>query len=189
MSQQDVVTTAKVLIVPGLYGSGPEHWQSEWEKVQPEFRRVEQVEWNGPSCDDWVRVLDAAILAEDDKVILVGHSLGSVTIAHWAFRYGRRIVGALLVAPSDTEAASFPAGTSGFAPIPTGRLPFPSIVVASTEDPYMSFERSKTLAEAWGSEFISIGAKGHISASDGFGPWPDGLRYIAELEKRTHFIA
>lgn len=184
MSIQKNVAYAKVLIVPGLYGSGPEHWQSQWEKQHPEFSRVEQVEWNAPSCDDWMSVLDTAIRRENDNVILVGHSLGSVTIAHWAFHYDRKIVGALLVAPSDTEAPTFPAGTTGFSPIPTRRLPFPSTVVASNEDPYISFARITGLAEAWGSKVVSLGEKGHISTADGFGSWPEGLRYITELQSR-----
>jgi uncharacterized protein len=175
----------KILIVPGLYGSDAEHWQTQWENRHPEFSRVGQADWNTPVCDDWVESLDAAVWNENDNVILVGHSLGSVMIVHWASRYGRRIVGALLVAPSDTETSSFPKGTAGFSPIPTCRLPFPSIVVASTDDPYISNERVTALADGWGSNLVSLGPHGHISVSDGFGPWPDGIQYIAELQTRT----
>jgi hypothetical protein len=125
--------------------------------------------------------LDAAVRSNNDNVILVGHSLGSVTIAHWAFHYGRKIVGALLVAPSDTEAPRFPEGTTGFKPLPTRRLPFSSILIASTDDPFLSFERARELAEMWGSKLVSIGAKGHINVASGFGTWPEGLQYIREL--------
>jgi uncharacterized protein len=177
-----VSQSSKILIVPGLYGSGPEHWQTQWENHHPAFSRVEQANWNTPDCDDWVGSLDAAVRNENDNVILVGHSLGSVMIVHWASRYGRKIVGALLVAPSDTEASGFPKGTTGFSPIPTCRLPFPSIVVASTDDPYISIERVTTLAETWGSDVVSLGPCGHISVADGFGPWPDGIRYIAAIQ-------
>jgi predicted alpha/beta hydrolase family esterase len=181
MSTQTVIPSAQILIVPGLYGSGPDHWQSQWEKQHPEFSRVEQDDWNTPVCHDWVASLDAAIREAEDNVILVGHSLGSVTIAHWACHYGRKIVGALIVAPSDTDATTFPEGTSGFAPIPTCRFPFPSTVIASTEDPYMAVERVTRFSEAWGSNFISIGPHGHISTADGFGPWPEGLQYITDM--------
>ncbi len=173
---------AKILIVPGLYGSGPDHWQTQWEKQHPEFSRVEQVSWSTPFCDDWVGSLDAAVRNENDNVILVGHSLGSVLIVHWASRYGRRIVGALLVAPSDTEALTFPKGATGFAPIPTCLLPFPSIVVASTDDPYISLERVTALAGGWGSTLVSLGPRGHISVADGFGPWQEGVQYITNLQ-------
>jgi len=179
---------AKVLIVPGLYGSGPEHWQSQWEMQHPEFSRVEQLDWDTPHCQDWIATLDAAIRNESDNVILVGHSLGSIAIAHWGHHYGRRIAGALLVAPSDTEAETFPKGTTGFRPVPTGRLPFPSTVVASTEDPYISFERVTELAKAWGSNLVRLGAHGHISTADGFGPWPEGINYITDLQNASQTI-
>jgi uncharacterized protein len=182
MSTQTSALPAKVLIIPGLYGSGPEHWQSQWERQHPEFIRVEQKDWNTPVCDDWIAMMDAAIRQAGDDVILVGHSLGSVAIAHWACRFGRKIAGAVLVAPSDTEALTFPAGVTGFAPIPTGRFPFSSTVIASTEDPYMDLERVTRLAEAWGSDFVALGSHGHISTADGFGPWPEGLQYIAAMQ-------
>jgi hypothetical protein len=151
----------------------------------PEFSRVEQVDWNTPDCRDWISTLDAAIHRENDNVILVGHSLGSVTIAHWALHYRRKIAGALMVAPSDPEVDTFPAGTTGFSPIPTSRLPFPGTVIASTNDPYISFQRVTRLAEAWGSNLVSIGACGHISVANGFGPWPEGLQYIAALQNAS----
>jgi predicted alpha/beta hydrolase family esterase len=182
MSTQFPSSPARVLIVPGLYGSGPDHWQSQWEKQHRQFSRVHQKNWDTPSCHDWVTSLDAAIRSENDNVILVGHSLGSITIVHWAHQFGREIVGALLVAPSDTEAATFPEGTTGFAPIPTCRLSFPSIFIASTEDPYISFERVTELSSAWGSDLVTLGAHGHISTADGFGPWPEGIQYITQLQ-------
>lgn len=185
MSSQAPFTRSKVLIVPGLYGSGPEHWQSQWEKNNPEFRRVEQRDWDTPVCSDWISSLDAAIRVANDDVILVGHSLGSIVIAHWAAHCGRKIAGALLVAPSDTEAVSFPKGTTGFSPIPIIRLPFPSIVVASTNDPYITYERVQSLSATWGSKLMTLGACGHISTGDGFGPWVEGLQYIAELQAET----
>jgi len=171
-----------VLIVLGLYGSGPEHWQSQWEKTSSEFSRVHQQDWDTPICEEWLRSLDNTIRQWNDHVVLVGHSLGSVTIAHWAARFGRKIVGALLVAPSDTEAATFPQGTTGFAPIPKVAFPFPSIVIGSTDDPYITVERVEELSAAWRSRLIMLGEFGHISTADGFGPWPEGLQYVADLK-------
>ena len=183
MQTQTAASVAEVPILPGLHGSRPDRWQSHWERQHKEFIRVEQADWATPSCDDWTDALDAAIRKENDKVILVGHSLGSVTSAHWAFRYGRAIAGALVVAPSDAEAATFPQGTTGFAPIPLCRFPFPRILVVSTEDPYISFERNRELAAAWGSKLIAIGSRGHIGTAEGFGPWPQGLTYLTCLRR------
>ena len=169
----------KILILPGLHDSGPTHWQSQWQQQHPEFTRVVQRDYQAPDRADWVATLDQAIRAHGDNVILVAHSLGCITVAHWAEHSGRSVAGALLVAPADTERAGFPADATGFAPIPQYWFPFPSIVVASDNDPYISAERSEALASAWGSRFVSLGDAGHISA--GYGAWPEGLAYLREL--------
>jgi predicted alpha/beta hydrolase family esterase len=46
----------------------------------------------------------------------------------------------------------------------------------------MALERVTRLSERWGSNFIGVGPQGHISTADGFGPWPEGLQYIAEMQ-------
>ena len=172
---------AKVLIVPGLYNSSPQHWQRIWAAHQPTFRVIEQQDWNTPSCDDWTATVDAAVREESRPVVLVGHSMGCMTIIQWALRYPRPLAGALLVAPSDTEADSFPIGTRGFAPIPLERLPFPSIVIASSNDKFVSLARAQHFATSWGSSFVNLGPQGHITAADGFGAWPEGSTYLEQL--------
>ncbi|WP_210464946.1 RBBP9/YdeN family alpha/beta hydrolase [Rufibacter roseolus] len=173
---------ATILIVPGLGNSGELHWQSLWEK-QFNFPRVQQLDWETPDCADWVETLEAAVKQHNpENLILVAHSLACVTIAFWAAKYNRRIKGALLVAPSDTEAASFPEGTSGFRPIPLLKLPFPSVVVASDNDPYMELVRAEYLSKQWGSSFLNIGAAGHINVAAGFGEWPQGLALLQQLD-------
>jgi uncharacterized protein len=173
---------APVLILPGLYNSGPDHWQSRWESVQPEFRRVMQDDWERPRCADWVARLETAILAAPDAV-LVAHSSSCALVAHWAGTGSGCVRGALLVAPSDTEAASYPAGPTGFDPMPLHRLPFPSIVVASTDDQYVTLERARAFAEAWGSRLVTVGDAGHINGQSGLGDWPAGFALLQELRR------
>jgi hypothetical protein len=169
------------LIVPGLFNSGPDHWQSVWERHHPEYRRVAQRDWEHPHRADWVATLDEAVGAAPTPVVLVAHSLGCVAVAHWAARQRHRVAGALLVAPPDVEAAAAPRVVRDFAPIPLAPLPFRSIVVASTDDPYAGFTRAEAWAAAWGSRFVSAGAAGHINSDAGYGPWPAGERLLAEL--------
>lgn len=172
-----------VLILPGLYNSGPDHWQSRWESAHPEFGRVMQDDWERPRCVDWIARLEAAILATPDAV-LVAHSSSCALVAHWAGTGGAgRVRGALLVAPSDTEATSYPAGPTGFAPMPLGRLPFPSVVVASTDDPYVTLERARTFAASWGSRLVTLGDAGHINGQSGLGDWPAGFALLQELRR------
>ncbi|HEY7347535.1 MAG TPA: alpha/beta hydrolase [Ktedonobacterales bacterium] len=170
-----------VLIVPGYGNSGPEHWQSLWECAHPEYRRVLQRDWERPERDAWVCALDAAVAQAEYPVALVAHSLGCLVVAHWAAQHEGAIRGALLVAPPDAEDPDFAADSGGFAPVPLGALPFPSIVVASTNDPYVSLERAGYFARAWGSLCVSIGPGGHINSAAGFGPWPFGEELLAEL--------
>ena len=171
-----------ILIIPGLGNSGPQHWQSLWEK-QFGFTRVEQQDWETPVCADWITTLQTYVNRYDPKdVILVGHSLACATIAYWAKEYNVAIKGALLVAPSDTEAESYPAGTTGFAPVPLIRLPFKSITVMSTNDFYVTPQRAQLFADAWGSKLVSIGDASHINAASGLGTWEAGLELLRELD-------
>ena len=169
-----------VLMVPGLWDSGPEHWQSRWEADEPTWCRVQQENWDRPRCPEWVQTLDEAVQSAGVPVVIAAHSLGCVAVGHWA-RRGRRIQGALLVAPADVEAPSCPDGPEGFAPIPLAPLPFPSIVVASSDDPYVSLPRARFFADAWGSAFVEMGPLGHINAESGIGRWEKGRRLLSSL--------
>jgi len=116
-------------------------------------------------------------------VILVGHSLAGATIAGWAEEYKRNIKAALLVAPADTEAPDFPPVTTGFTPMPLQKLSFPSVVVASTNDEYVTLTRAQYFANCWGSKFITIGAAGHINSDSGLKDWPPGLQLLQQLDQ------
>lgn len=171
----------KVLMLPGYDNSGPQHWQTLWERAHPEYVRVQQRSWTEPICDHWVAALDAAIVTANQAVVLVGHSLGALTIAHHARRYARAVRGALLVATPNVDDPAFPPIVKGFRPIPRALLPFPSIVVASADDWCMDPETARELAAGWGSRFVLLEKAGHINADAGFGPWPEGERLLAEL--------
>jgi len=173
-------STATILIHPGLGNSGEGHWQTLWQQ-QYGFQRVEQRDWDTPSCSEWIETLDRAVMHYKNDVVVVGHSLACCTIARWSERYNRMIKGALLVAPSDTEVDSYPPGTSGFMPMPLNRLPFPTITISSSNDFYVTPARARQFASAWGSTLIDIGEAGHINPASGFGPWEEGLKYLADL--------
>ncbi|MDQ2747386.1 MAG: alpha/beta hydrolase [Acidobacteriota bacterium] len=172
------------LIVPGINNSSPQHWQSLWEAQFPDqFRRVEQSNWDTPICADWIETIEAEVQKESpENVILVAHSLGCIAIAQWAKRFGTRIKGAFLAAPCDCEAGSFTFETKGFTPIPLEKLPFKSLVAASTNDEYISLERAEQFAAAWGSGLVNVGAKGHLNAGAGFGEWDEGLEILKKLD-------
>ena len=173
---------APVLILPGLSNSGPDHWQSRWEAAHG-FQRVVQDEWETPKCVDWITRLDQAVRATPDAV-LVAHSSACALVAHWvASGRSARVHGALLVAPSDPEAPSYPSGPTGFAPMPLVRLPFATIVVASRDDVYVTLARAQAFARAWGSRLVDVGNAGHVNSQSGLGAWPTGLALLQELRR------
>jgi predicted alpha/beta hydrolase family esterase len=147
------VRSPPILIIPGWTNSGPQHWQTLWERAHPEYRRVQQRDWETPARVDWITTLDGAIRATPSPPILVAHSLGCIAIAHWAAAHGHggagRVLAALLVAPADVEAPTAREAVHGFRPVPLAPLPFSSVVVASRTDQYLSYERATELARAW----------------------------------------
>ena len=168
----------RILIVPGWRNSGPGHWQSLWAEQLPEARRLEQDDWLVPHRQEWVGKLEQAVLAEDSPVVIVAHSLGCITAVHLGERAAARVRGALLEAPADPERR---AQLSDFAPVPYGRLPYRSVLVASSNDPFCPIRRAGAYARAWGSELVRLQDAGHINVESGFGAWPLGLALLQSL--------
>jgi len=170
------------LIIPGLNGSGPGHWQSWWLAEDGDAILVEQDDWRNPRPGAWQSRLADAIAAAPGAT-LIAHSLGCALVAQLARIWPEApIGGALLVAPADVEDGRWAtAELAAFGPLPVRAFPFKSTLVASRNDPYMAFDRSAQLARAWGSTFVDLGASGHINAESGFGPWPRGLDLAARL--------
>jgi len=176
--------TPTLVIVPGLGDSGPEHWNTLWtEKFGA--ARVRQDDPEVPTPQGWVARLADVIRETPGDLILVGHSAGVLTIVHWARLYGEheRVRGALLVSPTDAGQADMgqlaPA-VQTMAPVPLQPLPFPALVVASENDPYVTFEQAQAFAEAWEAEFVTAGKAGHINVDSGHGDWPEGEVLLAE---------
>lgn len=174
-----------VLTVPGLGSSGPSHWQSLWEDTLPDTQRVELGMWNRPHRNAWVTKLDQAIRTTRAPVVLVAHSLGCLAVAWWAALspqpYGWPVAGALLVAPADVDRADVHPDIAAFKPSPRQLLPFPSILVASTDDPWIEIEKARSLAAQWGSHFVDAGAQGHLNAASGIGSWIEGQDLLERL--------
>jgi len=171
-----------ILILPGYADSGPDHWQSHWERADRACRRVVQDDWLQPRLDDWLATLDRYIRDCPSPPVLAAHSLSCSLVAHWAKSARGPVKGALLVAPADVDSpAHTPDDVRSFSPIPLVRLPFPSIVVASTDDPFVVLARAAALAHAWGSRLVTLPDAAHINADAGYGPWPEGRQLLAHL--------
>lgn len=175
-----------VLLLPGWLNSGDAHWQSRWEALHG-HQRVEQDDWLWPRRGDWMARLDEALSETPQPVLLVAHSLGCQLVAAWAAHsaHVERVAGALLVAPPDTEREDMPPNLFNWRPIVRQRLPFASLAVISSDDPYCAFPRATQMADDWGAPVIDIGPRGHINDESGLGDWPDGLALLQRLQARA----
>lgn len=166
--------TVQYVILPGITGSGVEHWQTKWEESDRAMRRFAPGDWDQPVLEDWVESLEKAVAEAQEPVVLVAHSLACLLVAHWAAITQYKVAGAFLVSVPDPNAAAFPAAARSFRSFPTAPLPFPSLIVSATDDPFGSVEYRLQLAEAWGSKVVLVGEVGHINSKSGLGPWQEG---------------
>jgi uncharacterized protein len=176
---------ASIIIVPGLGDSGPTHWQTRWEQKLSTARRIAVPDFDRPNRRLWVETLIEAVNSADKPVVLVAHSIGVAAVAHAAPHFTRPVVGAFLVGLSDWNRPEvLPGIAHDFAPIPREPLPFPSLLIASRNDPYCDFEVAADHANAWGSALIDAGEAGHLNVDSGHGPWPEGLLRFAGFLRR-----
>ena len=177
-------TALTTLLLPGWQNSDATHWQSRWEAVHGDHR-VEQHDWMRPKRGDWSARLEEAVLAAPGPVVLVAHSLGCILVAAWAAhsRNTERVKSALLVAPGDVERPQVRELLPSWSPIELQALPFPSVLLASRDDPHCDFERARLFAHAWNAQFMDYGDCGHINADSGLASWPEGHVLLQDLMK------
>jgi predicted alpha/beta hydrolase family esterase len=181
---------ADILFIAGHGNSGPDHWQTRWQSKLTSARRVEQDSWHDPVREDWVRAIGDAIKAAEKPVVLVAHSLGIGSVLHALPDCKDKVAGAFFVAPPNlTQPGQMLPGLkrdrlTAFGPYPRDPLPFPSITVASRNDPYGTYEHAGDIANAWGSFLVDAGQSGHINIESGHGPWPEGTMVFAQFLSR-----
>lgn len=170
-----------MIVLPGIGGSGDAHWQTIWQRDDPRSIRFQPSSWDHPDVGDWIQALDVAVAQAGEPAILVAHSLACLLVAHWAARsaLAPQVAGAFLVAVPDPDGPEFPREEAGtFANAPSDPLPFPALVVVSSNDPFASADHGKDRAVDWKAGFIDVGALGHINSASGVGSWPEGLRLL-----------
>lgn len=181
------------LMIPGLYGSELQHWQTWLERKLPGAVRVEQEDWDNPVLPIWAEKVLHYIDHLPGQVWLIAHSFGCLAGVVAASKRPERIAGAMLVAMADParfnlqgfrQGELYVAAAGSIASqLPKASFNFPSVVVASTNDPWMSAEKALSWAEIWESRFLNIGEAGHINVASGFGPWPLGLDIFEQLRR------
>lgn len=163
----------RLLIVPGLHGSGPDHWQSWLQRRIPGALRISVADWSQRQLPLWCEAIDEAIARHPGTTwVAAAHSFGCLALAYRAARGGRGIHGAVLTAPANPDRFGLDEGLLNAA------LPFPSTLVASADDPWMSLPDAAYFARRWGSAWVDLGCAGHINPATGFGAWPQGERLV-----------
>ncbi|MBO8190495.1 alpha/beta fold hydrolase [Streptomyces oryzae] len=183
-----LTASTTVVIVPGLRDRVPDHWQTILADKIANARTIPPLTHDRLSRDAQISALDDVLSDISGPVVIVAHSAGVMTTAHWARRHSRPVNGALLAAPPDFD-NPLPPGyptpetlrENGWTPVPRTPLAFPSIVAASTNDPLAAFHRVADLARDWGSRLEELGPVGHLNPASGYGEWHQAQEFVREL--------
>ena len=183
-----------ILIVPGLRDHVPDHWQTLLAARLTNVRSVAPMGRENLDCAMRVDAIEREACAIDGPVVIVAHSGGVLSVAHWARMTSRPVQGALLAVPPDFD-TPMPEGypgmealrAGGWFPVPRGPLPFPSIAALSRNDPLGRYARIEMLAKGWGSRIVDLGEVGHLNPASGFGDWPRADALVAELVAIPHY--
>jgi len=173
------------VFIAGYGNSEPEHWQRLWFKDMDSAYFVEQDDWDNPDKDKWIERIEETLLHVEKPILFVAHSIGCQTVVEWMSKYykNQNIIGALFVAPPDTNREDFPKEIKGFETLSEDKLPFKSIFVISDDDPYSTPQRAEELANLWGSKTLHVGKKGHINLGSNLGEWEEGKEILKSFFK------
>lgn len=170
------------VLLAGHGDSGEGHWQRIWHERLPGSVWVDHADWLNVDRDEWVSDLQKALWKISGPMVVVAHSLGCLLLAEWCRNHeDPSLVAAFLVAVPNPDGPSFPPEVNGFEDPTAMQLPFPSLVVASQDDPYAAIDYAQEVAETWGARLVNIGARGHINAASDIGEWAEGWELLQEL--------
>lgn len=181
------------ITVPGLNGSGPDHWQTWAEKEIPDCRRVSGIDFDKPVLAAWADAIRHNIRDEAGSVILIAHSFGCLASVMAIADNETKVAGVILVAPASPQrfgvsgliAPGELAPTSLLAAIPTRPLGIPGMLIASSDDPWMKMTHARYWADNWGLLFSCLRNAGHINVESGFGRWHGLPRLVHRFREQV----
>jgi predicted alpha/beta hydrolase family esterase len=165
------------VVLPGIHGSDEHHWQSLWESNDPSLARFTPTSWDRPNLRDWEVALTVAVTRCPEPPVVIAHSLATLLVAHWARTdWARRapIAGAFLVSVPNPDSRDFPPEAVSFRDVPRTLLPFPALVITSSNDPYGDTSYQAKVASDWRAGWLCVGDFGHLNSSAGVGSWAVG---------------
>jgi predicted alpha/beta hydrolase family esterase len=171
-----------ILIVPSIGGAAEGDWPSRWRSKLSTARFVHPADPRERRRQAWIEAVAGAAREATRPALFVGHGIGAAAVADaGAALKGADVRGAFLVAPPDEKGLVRLVGADW---TPTRMpLPWPSVVIASRNDPYAAYDAVAALASDWGADLIDAGQAGGLDAASGHGPWPEGLMRLAAFIK------
>lgn len=178
----------RVIIVHGWAGSPTNDWigwateafrAKEYEVIAPEMPDTDN-----PVIEKWVEHLKSIADTIDENTYFIGHSIGCQTIMRFLETADASAGGAVFVAgwfnltnqdEEETKIAKPWIETPiDYAKVKANLLK--SVIVLSDNDPYVPYEETKRDFETrLGAEVVTVSGAGHVTAGDGFGPFPQLL--------------
>jgi uncharacterized protein len=195
--ERDYLSQYSFLIVHGLGGSGPDHWQT-W--LAQELRQKNYhvcyptfTEFDSPNKEVWLKELTAAIqtIPENQQLIVVTHSLGCLLWMHYAALNNKRIAKrVILVAPPSPEIVLQEA--TSFYPVPLeqrnlSKTGEETLFVHSSNDPYCHQQHRERYMNM-GVPSIIFPRMGHINAKSGHGKWSWILDQCLAVENASMLV-
>lgn len=165
----------RALIVPGLNNSDQHHWQSHWETLLPDSRRIKLANWATPNLAKWCHAIEDELSARKGPFIVIAHSFGALASARMAYLRPQKFRALFLVAPADPDKFSIADQ------LPQEPLMVKSALVASSNDPWMQADKAAQWAQRWGAEYRLIKNLGHINSASNIGLWPEGITQLQRL--------
>lgn len=181
----------KVIIVHGWGDSANTNWtpwlKAELEKDGAEVLAISIPDSEHPNQDKWVDFLSNVASDPDENLVLVGHSLGGITILRYIERLPENIkIGGIVLVSSFSDPIGWPEPDS-FCQTPVnfekvkkiiGRK---SIMIHSDNDKYVSNAVAENLHQNLGGELVVIHNGGHLTSKYGFEQLPEVLTSVKKL--------
>jgi predicted alpha/beta hydrolase family esterase len=173
-----------VLILHGLSGSGPGHWQSwlaaRMRALGHEVSFPDLPDPDSPRLEGWLEALGR--LRSGDEVV-VCHSLACLLWLHHRADGGPPAARVILAAPP-CEDAGVPE-IEPFFPVPLDpALADGALLVCSDDDPYCPGGAAQRFGEPLGVEVELVSGGGHLNPDAGLGPWPEMEQWVLQGAKK-----
>ncbi|GGP42935.1 RBBP9/YdeN family alpha/beta hydrolase [Saccharothrix coeruleofusca] len=180
-----------VLLLHGLTGSGPTHWQN-WlaGELARHGAQVDLPEFSSPDApelDVWLAELRGHLAAAppSSERVVAAHSLGSLLWLHHAAADpdpALRVDRVLLVAPPSPHFTGEPL-IADFLDCPLDPAAVRAAagdtrLVVGQDDPYCTLEQARELAAALRVELDVIAGGAHLNVAAGYGPWPAVFKWV-----------